>query len=139
MSVPLTSPALALRTAIRTRLSVDGPLLALLGGPRVYDLPPPDAAFPFLTLGEAVVADWSTATEAGTEQSLTLHAWSRASGRAEAFALAAAVQSALHDVPLALAGHRLANLRATTAEVRRDEDGRTFHALVRFRAVTEPA
>ncbi|MFG1478608.1 DUF3168 domain-containing protein [Xanthobacter sp. V4C-4] len=138
MSVPLTSPVLSLRKAVHEALVADAPLLALLGGPRIHDVPPPDAAFPFVALGEAVVSDWSTATEAGAEHALTLHAFSRGGGRAEAFALAAAVQAALHDAPLALAGHRLANLRATTAEVVREKDGRTFHALVRFRAVTEP-
>lgn len=132
-------PALALRQAIHDRLVADGALGALLGGPRIHDAPPRDAAFPFVTLGEAVVSDWSTGTEAGTEQALTLHGWSRAAGRREAFEIAAAVQQALHDAPLALAGHRLANLRATTAEVRREGDGRTFHAVIRFRAVTEPA
>lgn len=132
------SPALALRAAIHGALCANEPLVALLGGARVHDVPPADAVFPFIALGEAVVADWSTATEAGTEHALTLHAFSRSGGRAEAFALAAAVTDALNDAPLVLAGHRLANLRATTAEVRRDSDGLTFHALVRFRAVTEP-
>ncbi|MFG1400314.1 DUF3168 domain-containing protein [Xanthobacter sediminis] len=138
MSLPVTSPALSLRRAIHAALCADATLGALLGGPRVHDVPPRDAEFPFVALGEAVVSDWSTATEAGSEQSLTLHAFSRSGGRAEAFALAAAVGQALHDAPLALDGHRLANLRATTCEVVREKDGRTFHALVRFRAVTEP-
>lgn len=138
MSVPLDSPALALRAAIHTALVTDAALVALIGAPRIHDVPPGDADFPFVTLGEAVVADWSTATEAGTEQALTLHVFSRSGGRAEAFAIAARLQAVLHDAALALEGHRLANLRATTAEVRRESDGRTFHALVRFRAVTEP-
>ncbi|NMN58378.1 hypothetical protein FHT36_002280 [Xanthobacter sp. SG618] len=138
MSVPLDSPALALRAAIHAALVTDAALVALLGAPRIHDVPPGDADFPFVTLGEAVVADWSTATEAGTEQALTLHVFSRSGGRAEAFAIAARLQAVLHDAALALEGHRLANLRATTAEVRRESDGRTFHALVRFRAVTEP-
>ncbi|MBN8915913.1 MAG: DUF3168 domain-containing protein [Rhizobiales bacterium] len=138
MSLPLDSPALALRAAIHATLVTDAALVALLGAPRIHDVPPGDADFPFVTLGEAVVADWSTATEAGTEQALTLHVFSRSGGRAEAFAIAARLQAVLHDVALALEGHRLANLRATTAEVRRESDGRTFHALVRFRAVTEP-
>lgn len=139
MSVPLDSPALSLRAAVFAALAADAGLLALLGGVRIHDVPPADADFPFVALGEAVVADWSTATEAGTEQALTLHAFSRSGGRAQAFALAAAIGAALHDAPLVLSGHRLANLRATTSEVRREADGRTFHALVRFRAVTEPA
>lgn len=138
MSLPLTSPALSLRKAIFDALRADGPLIALLGGARIHDVPPKDATFPFVALGEAVVSDWSTATEAGCEHALTLHAFSRSGGRGEAFALAAAVQEALHDAPLVLEAHRLANLRATTAEVVREKDGRTFHALVRFRAVTEP-
>ncbi|WP_029003706.1 DUF3168 domain-containing protein [Azorhizobium doebereinerae] len=136
MSAPL-SAARALRGAIQARLAADGPLDALLAG-RIHDVPPKDAAFPFVTLGEAVVSDWSTATEGGSDQALTLHVFSRAGGRAEAMALAAAVQEALHEAPLALPGHALALLRATTAEVRRDGDGRTFHGLVRFRALTEP-
>ncbi|MFG1191123.1 DUF3168 domain-containing protein [Xanthobacter flavus] len=138
MSLPLDSPALALRAAIHAALVTDAALVALIGAPRIHDVPPGDADFPFVTLGEAVVADWSTATEAGTEQALTLHVFSRSGGRAEAFAIAARLQAVLHDAALALEGHRLANLRATTAEVRRESDGRTFHALVRFRAVTEP-
>ena len=138
MSTPLDSPALALRAAIHATLVADAALVALIGAPRVHDVPPGDADFPFVTLGEAVVADWSTATEAGTEQALTLHVFSRSGGRAEAFAIAARLQEVLHDAALPLEGHRLANLRATTAEVRRESDGRTFHALVRFRAVTEP-
>ncbi|OYX88318.1 MAG: hypothetical protein B7Y01_00410 [Xanthobacter sp. 17-67-6] len=138
MSAPLP-PALALRQALHERLVADAALTALLGGERIHDVPPRDAAFPFVTLGETVTSDWSTATEGGTEHALTLHAWSRAAGRREAFEIAAAVQQALHDAPLAPHGHRLANLRATTAEVRREGDGRTFHAVIRFRAVTEPA
>ncbi|GGF53168.1 hypothetical protein GCM10007301_10780 [Azorhizobium oxalatiphilum] len=136
MSTPI-SAAHALRRALRARLLVDTPLAALVGA-RVHDVPPADVVFPFVTLGEAVVSDWSTATEGGSEQALTLHVFSRQGGRAEASTICAAVQEALHDAPLALEGHRLANLRATTAEVRRDGDGRTFHGLVRFRAITEP-
>lgn len=44
----------------------------------------------------------------------------------------------IHDAPLAPQGHRLVNLRFALADIRREADGRTYHALVRFRAVTEP-
>jgi len=49
----------------------------------------------------------------------------------------AAARDALHDQALALTGHRLINLRHEYSEVRRDNDGETFHGIVRFRAVTE--
>ena len=128
----------ALRAAIHDALIADGALNALLAGPKIYDEPPPSAAFPYVTLGEARVSDYSTGTEAGEEHQLTLHAWSRQGGHREAHLIAGALLHALDDAPLALAGHRLVNLRFALADIRREADGRTYHALVRFRAVTEP-
>jgi hypothetical protein len=130
--------ATSLRAAIRGALSADAPLAALLGGSKVYDEPPRDAAVPYVTLGENVVADHSTATEPGEAHTLTLHVWSRHGGHKEAHEIAGAVLGALVDVPLALEGHHLANLRFILADVRREPDGRTYHGIVRLRAVTEP-
>lgn len=66
-----TSGTTNLGDAIRTHLLSDTPLTALLGGPRVYDEPPKSIAFPYVTLGETRVADWSTGTEPGEEHHLT--------------------------------------------------------------------
>jgi hypothetical protein len=129
----------ALRAAIRDALAADVPLTTLLGGAKIFDEPPKGAAFPYVTLGEARTADFSTGTESGAEHQLTLHAWSRQGGHREAHLIAGALLQALDDAPLALAGHRLVNLRFAVADVRRESDGRTYRALVRFRAVTEPA
>ncbi len=38
---------------------------AMLGGAKIYDEPPREASLPYVTLGEAVVSDRSTATEGG--------------------------------------------------------------------------
>ena len=134
-----TASTAALRAAIHDALVADSPLMSLLGGPRVYDEPPRDALFPYVTLGEARVTDWSTGTERGEEHQLTLHAWSRQGGHKEAHLVAGALLQALDDAPLTLSGHRLINLRFALVDVRREADGRTYHALVRFRAVTEPS
>jgi hypothetical protein len=133
-----TAAAAALRAAIHDALVADGPLTTLLGGPRVYDEPPAGVSFPYVTLGEARVIDWSTGTERGEEHQLTLHAWSRQGGHNEAHLVAGALLQALDDAPLVLTDHHLVNLRFALADVRREADGRTYHALVRFRAVTEP-
>jgi len=135
--MPSTAAA-ALRAAIHDALATDAPLTSLLGGPNIYDEPPQSAAFPYVTLGEARVSDFSTGTERGEEHRLTLHACSRQGGHKEAHLIAGALLQALDDAPLALADHTLVNLRFTLAHVRREADGRTYHALVRFRAVTEP-
>jgi hypothetical protein len=134
----MSSASAALRAAIHDALSTDGALNALLGGPKVYDEPPRAAAFPYVTLGEARVNDFSTGTEPGEEHQLTLHAWSRQDGHREAHMISGALLQALDDAPLTLTDFRLVNLRFTVADVRREADGRTYHALVRFRAMTEP-
>jgi hypothetical protein len=134
-----TAASAALRTAIYDALTADAALVNILGGPKIYDEPPRAAAFPCVTLSEARIADFSTGSEPGEEHQLTLHAWSRQGGHAEAHRIAGALLQALDDAPLNLADHQLINFRFAVADVRREADGRTYHALVRFRAVTEPA
>jgi hypothetical protein len=129
----------ALRSAIHDALVADTALAAALGGAKVYDEPPRNAAFPYVTLGDARVTDASADGGPTQEHQLTLHAWSRQGGHKEAHVITGALLAALDDAPLAPNGHRLVNLRFTIADIRREADGRTYHALVRFRAVTEPA
>jgi hypothetical protein len=133
-----TAASAALRAAVHAALAADTALVALLGGPKIYDETPRGVAFPYVTLGEARVSDFSTGSEVGAEHQLTLHAWSREGGHRQAHLIAGALLQALDEAPLALADHHLVNLRFTVADVRREADGRTYHALVRFRAVTEP-
>lgn len=134
----MTPASVALRAAIHHALITDTALLAALGGPRIYDEPPREAAFPFVTLGEARISDVSADDAPTQEHQLTLHAWSRQGGHKEAHLITGALLQALDDAPLAPSGHRLVNLRFALADIRREPDGRTYHALVRFRAVTEP-
>jgi hypothetical protein len=132
-----SAPA-ALRAAIHDALIADTGLTAALGGHRIYDEPPRNAAFPYVTLGEARLSDASADDGPTQEHLLTLHAWSRQGGHKEAHVITGALLTALDDAPLVPDGHRLVNLRFSIADIRREADGRTYHALVRFRAVTEP-
>ena len=134
----MTHPSFALQKALFAALVADGALGALIAD-RIYDAPPRDAVFPYVTLGDARVADWSTSTEAGAEHRVVLHVWSRERGKKEAYAVIEAVEAALHDAPLAVEDHALVNLRFDFADVGRDPDGVTWHGALRFRAVTEPA
>src|SRR3954470_1001632 len=135
----MPAATVALRPAIHDALVADTGLAAALGGAKVYDEPPRNAAFPYVTLGDARVTDASADGGPTQEHQLTLHAWSRQGGHKEAHVITGALLAALDDAPLAPTGHRLVNLRFSIADIRRESDGRTYHALVRFRAVTEPA
>jgi hypothetical protein len=135
----MSSPARALQEAVFSELSADAELLALLGGARVHDGAPRNAAAPYVHLGELTVRDWSTATEAGAEISFAVVAWSRLPGRSEALAIAERVREVLHEATLTFDGWRLVNLRHVATETARVERPEGRRAVVRFRAVIEVA
>jgi len=127
-----------LQRALYRQLTADANLTALTGGPRIFDKPPQQLDYPYLTLGASLVRDWSTATEAGEEHILTIHVWSRAPGSRQAQQILAAVRQSLHDEALPLTGHALINLRHEFSDVRFDTQRDLQHGITRYRAVTEP-
>ncbi|MDO8289721.1 MAG: DUF3168 domain-containing protein [Parvibaculum sp.] len=138
MSFDFASDAdLALQKAIFECLTTDAGVSEFVGS-RIYDAVPGDTGFPYLTLGEAQVDDWSAGEAEGREHWLSLNVYSRSGGRAEAKAIMGAVHRALHDAELTLDGFALINMRFQSAETRRESDGATWRGTIRFRAVTEP-
>lgn len=128
----------SLQQAIYAAVTTDAAVLGLLGAPRVFDDVPQGTPYPYLTLGQSSLRDWSTGSDLADEHILTVHVWSRAGGRRETHEIMAAVRAALHDRALAVAGHTLVNLRHEFSDARREPDGDTYHGIVRLRAVTEP-
>jgi hypothetical protein len=135
----MSSAALELQKTVFATLTGDAGLVAALGGPRVHDLAPANAPFPYVTFGRTSVQDWDTGTDSGSEHLFTLHVWSKARGKTETLEIMEMIRSALHDVDLALDQHRLVNLRLDFQEARFNEDLAVHHGIIRFRAVTEPA
>lgn len=134
----MTTSAFALQKAIHSKLAGDAGVLALLGGPRIYDDVPRGATPPYVTFGLSTERDWSAGEEPGDEHILTLHVWSGLAGRHQAQEIIGAMRSALHDQSLTLSGHRLINLRHEFSDARREPEGEGYRGLVRLRAVTEP-
>ena len=64
----MASASFALQAAIFSKLTSDAPMLAALGGPRVYDEVPTRAEFPYLTFGQSTERDWSTDSDFGHVQ-----------------------------------------------------------------------
>jgi hypothetical protein len=134
----MASAGWELQKSVHAALVSHAPLTSLLGGPRVYDDVPRGADYPYLTIGESTLRDWSTGSEEGHEHILTLHVWSRAAGRAETHEIMGVLRSAMHEAALTVSGHRLVNFRHELSDARREADGETYHGVVRYRAVTEP-
>jgi Protein of unknown function (DUF3168) len=133
----MSDPDFALQKAVVAALRADAALGALIGT-AIYDDPPREAAFPYVSLGAASLADGDTASERGYVHLFHLDIWSRQGGRKEVRAILGAIEAVLHDASLALDGHSLVNLRFEFADIFRDEDGETMRGVVRYRAVTEP-
>lgn len=134
----MASAGLELQRSVFAALSASGTVTALLGGAHVYDDVPAATQYPYVTIGESLVRDWSTGSEDGDEHILTVHVWSRAAGRKQTHEIMSALREVLHDAALSVAGHRLVNLRHEFSDARREPDGETYHGVVRYRAVTEP-
>lgn len=132
------SAASALQTAIFARLSGDEALTALVGARGITDRRLAEPASPLVVIAGVESIDHSTATEAGEAHVVTLEVWSEAAGHRQAQAIATAIRTALHDAPLALAGHRLVLILHRDTRLRRDGKSRFHRAEMRFRAVTEP-
>jgi len=132
----MTDAQWELQKAVYQALSADAGLQAEIGDPpRLYDDPPADAAFPYVTLGEARSSALS-GVEGGLEHDVKLYVFSRYAGRREVKRILAAVQDALHDASLTLTGHDLVNMRFVFADVFRRLDGAAYQGMARFRAVT---
>lgn len=133
------SADIALLAALRAAAMENAAVQALLGDPaRIYDDAPPDPVFPYVTIGRVETrADDAVGSDA-LEHAVTLHAWSRHGGRAEALDVISALRAALHNAPLDVTGRNLVLLFAQFADVFRSGDGRTTHGVLRLRAVTEP-
>lgn len=127
-----------LAAAVRAGAMADAGIKALLGDPaRIYDDPPPDPVFPYVSLGRVESRAADAASVNAIEHALTLHVWSRYGGRAEALDVIAALRTALHNAPLSVSGRTLVFLFAQFADVFRSGDGRTTHGILRLRAMTE--
>ncbi|MBN9046185.1 MAG: DUF3168 domain-containing protein [Rhizobiales bacterium] len=134
----MTGSAAALQKGLFEALRDDAELAVLLGGKRIHDRVPPKTPFPYVTLGETVSRDWSTATEAGAEHFLNILIWARDSGRGRVLDIAGRIAVILGDGLPLLDGHRLVNL-ALNEVLARDTDGRgSCLGTMRYRAVTEP-
>ncbi|MGQ0671673.1 MAG: DUF3168 domain-containing protein [Hyphomicrobium sp.] len=133
----MANAGLELQKSVFAALSGHAALTSLLGGARIYDDVPRGADYPYVTLGESTLRDWSTGSDTGDEHVLTVHVWSRAAGRKQLHEIMGTLRGALHEAALMVTGHRLINLRHEFSDARREPDGETYHGVVRYRAVTE--
>lgn len=134
----MSGPVLALRRAIHVRLTGDAALVALLGGPRIYEEAPRAARGLYALFGDVKAEDWSTGSDQGCEQRFEIVLWGAETASASAMLAAAdRICDLLHEASLGLTGHRLVNLRHLTCAVERDARTSLPRTTLGFRCTTE--
>lgn len=134
----MSDAILPLRRAIHAHLSADAGLAALIGAGRIHDEPPRAITGLYVVHGEVSAEDWSTGSDRGCEQrlSLVVRAGESASSR-KALEAAAAIVGSLAGAALAPEGHRLVNLSWLASKLARDPKTHLPTVTLTFRAVTE--
>lgn len=125
----MTGLASAFQKALYARLN------GALGVP-VYDKVPQDTPFPYVTIGDDTEIDWSTKDSPGKESTISIHTWSRYAGRLETKELLGKIEALLGDRPLTIPGYWNLLLYADFSTTMLDDDGVTYHGVIRFRALT---
>lgn len=122
-----------LQTAIYSVLTADATLDGLISG--IYDHVPDDAEYPFVTIGEHGVRDWSNAEKQGTEQQVTLRVFSRDAGRKAAGTIMEQLITLMHNASLSVSGHSVVHVRFVSSNIVLLDDGRTYRGAVNFRVL----
>lgn len=121
-----------IQVAIYNALSGDTGLSAVITG--VYDNPEQDTvAFPYVTIGENIQTAWDTDDDAGDQNSIAVHVWSRKGGRKEVKQINGLVYGILNRANLSVTGYQFIDCIAEGSSVELDPDGRTYHGINNFR------
>lgn len=128
----------AVSRAVHLLLAGNLNVQAALGQPaRLYDDPPEDPVFPYLTYGPMRSEDNSAHGAVITAHIVTLHVWSRYSGRAESLGLLGTLSHALTRDTLDLPEVNLVTRHIIYTDIFRASDGMTLHGIIRMRITTD--
>jgi hypothetical protein len=131
----MSDPALSVQMAYVARLRASVP--AVSG--RVHDRVPQSVGFPHLQIGDIQTVEDGADCIDGTEVTVTLHVWSRATGAVEARSIAASCRLCLHEwLPdLSAQGFRCVEHMHRDTRLVGDPDGVTSHAVLTFRLLID--
>jgi hypothetical protein len=129
------------QTAVYNKLANDAPLNAVIKS--VYDNVPQavssgdDTNFPYATIGEDSHTTIDTDLELMNQVSITVHTWSRFSGRSETKQIQGLIYDALHRANLSETGYKFINIAQVNSESFLDSDGFTRHGVQTFNLMIE--
>lgn len=126
----MSDAATVVQSALLAVLEAHPALADALTG--VFDGPPPRAAYPYLSIADGLVSDWSTKTATGREIRLSLTIWDDGEMPARLHDLIGHVENAVEALPRDLTGWRIASCVFMRSMIARDPAG-PWAGLVEYR------
>jgi hypothetical protein len=120
--------------AIYAALTGDATLMGMVTG--VFDQPGQNQAFPYITLGEDTNVPDDLLVATGSQNTHTIHTWSRAAGMSQIKQIMDRVYFVLHRKQLTVATTQAFECAIEFSETFRDADGQTRHGVQRCRVKT---
>lgn len=139
----MADPTYALQVAIAAALLADSGVTALVGTAVVDPLSAPNAAYPFVEIGDDEVIDETNTYSSLVEVHSTIHVWADGpSGRLLAKQISNEIGRVLAS-PITLDGHLMVSAKPHTARHMLDGDmtnqGQIAHSILVFQFRTVPA
>ena len=104
----------------------------------VYDSPPQDAAFPYVTIGDTAHAPFDTDNSVGSEVLMSVHVWDNYNGNKRILGLLDEIYSLLNRQPLAVTGYNVLDVMYDASPAPfLDADGKTRHGVSTFRLLLD--
>lgn len=126
----MTDAVRSLQIAMVAALQAHPALAATLTG--VYDGPPVRAAFPYISISDGLVSDWSTKTDVGREIRVAVTVWDDGEMASRLHDLMGHSEDAIAALPSDISGWRVASLVFLRSLVARDPQG-PWAGLVEYR------
>lgn len=130
-----------IQKAIYEKLKTDAAITAR-AMPVYDDVPQADdsgepLAFPYIVVGDDSLVPWDTDTELGVDGSLTIHTWSRYSGKKETKEIQGLIYDALHRAEFEITGYASVVCALQVSNSFLDADGKTRHGVQTFTMLIE--
>jgi hypothetical protein len=129
------------QTAVYNNLANNLPLMSAVVA--VYDeVPQPNSSgaesnFPYVTIGEDNHVSIDTDTELMDQVSITIHTWSRQSGRKQTKLIQGLIFNSLNRANLIESGYKFINISRVDSQSFLDSDGFTRHGVQTFNLMIE--
>lgn len=124
-----------IQQAIHNKLTADSTLMAKVTG--VFDFVQDNQSYPYIVIGEGTSVPMVTFDRFGEEATTMIHIWSRYQGFKETADIMDDLNRLLAHQDLTMDGYDTITCFYDFSETLREPDGITFHAVVRYRILTQ--